>query len=108
MAEHKPTSPTIYLGVYVSLLLLTLLTVWIASTFTLGSLEVPVAMGIASIKTILVGAIFMHLSHSSKLVWLSIGAAIVFLAIMIGIVMIDYNTRGWVPLRGEDPVIRGV
>ncbi|MGL4555608.1 MAG: cytochrome C oxidase subunit IV family protein [Gemmataceae bacterium] len=108
MAQHKPVSPTVYAAVYVTLLALTGLTVWVAATFRLGPWEVPVALGIASVKTVLIGLIFMHLNHASKLVWLALGAAVLFFAIMIGLMMADYGTRGWVPGRGEDPVTRGI
>lgn len=105
-AHHHPTSPAVYAAVYAALLLLTLLTVWIASTFKLGGYEVPVALGIAAVKTALVGLIFMHLSHSGKLVWLVIAAALLFFALMMGLMLADFMTRGWVPARGENPVVR--
>jgi cytochrome c oxidase subunit 4 len=107
VAQHKPISPTVYAVVYAALLLLTLLTVWIAYTFKLGAWEIPVALGIATVKTVLVGLIFMHLMHSSKLVWLVIGAGVLFFAILMGLTLADFATRGWVPGRGENPVVSG-
>src|SRR5205085_10425203 len=101
VAQHKPVSPSVYAAVYVTLLLLTLLTVWIASAFKLGGYEVPVALGIAGVKTGLVGLIFMHLMHSSKLVWLVLGAGAMFFALMLGLRWADFATRAWVPGRGE-------
>jgi cytochrome c oxidase subunit 4 len=94
---HKPVSPSVYVVVYAALLLLTLLTWWIAVTFHLGGYEVPVALGIASVKTVLVGLIFMHLMHAKKLVWLILGGGVLFLAVMMGFTLADYWTRGWVP-----------
>ena len=107
MAQHKPVSPAVYAVVYVTLLLLTLLTVWIASTFRLGVWEIPVALGIATVKTVLVGLVFMHLMHSSKLVWLVIGAGFLFFALMMGLTLADFGTRDWVPGRTENPVVSG-
>lgn len=105
--QHHVTSPTVYAAVYFTLLLLTGLTVWVASTLQLGAWEVPVALGIASVKTLLIGWIFMHLSQSSKLVWLIIAAGFVFFAIMISLTLSDFMTRGWVPGWSVDPVVTG-
>lgn len=97
---HKPVSPSVYGLVYAALLALTLLTVWVASTFRLGAYEVPVALGIASVKTVLVGLIFMHLMHAKKLVWLILGAGVLFLAVMMSLTLADYWARDGVPERG--------
>ena len=94
---HKPTSPRTYGVIYVVLLCLTALTVAIANGLHLGAWEIPVALGIASVKTVLVGLVFMHLSHSTRLTWLVLAAGLLFFAIMIGITLVDYHTRGWLP-----------
>ncbi|MBY0228545.1 MAG: cytochrome C oxidase subunit IV family protein [Gemmataceae bacterium] len=94
---HKPIAPATYAAVYATLLGLTALTVAIANGLSLGAWEVPVALGIAAVKTVLVGLVFMHLMHSSKLTWLVIGAGVLFFAVMIGITLADYATRGWLP-----------
>jgi cytochrome c oxidase subunit 4 len=107
VAQHKPISPTVYAGVYAALLGLTLLTVWIAYTFRLGPWEIPVALGIATVKTVLVGLIFMHLMHSTRLVWLVIGAGMLFFALLMGLTLADFTTRGWVPGGGTNPVVSG-
>jgi cytochrome c oxidase subunit 4 len=102
---HKPVSPVTYTIVYIALLALTALTVYIASTFKLGQFEIVVALGIASVKTLLVALIFMHMYDSEPLVWLSGGAGILFLAIMMSIMLLDVSTREWVPGRNENPVV---
>jgi cytochrome c oxidase subunit 4 len=91
--SHKPVPPTTYAVVFACLLGLTALTLWIATAFHLGGWEVPVALGIAATKTVLVGLVFMHLMHSSKLTWIVIGAGLLFLVAMIGITAADYLTR---------------
>jgi cytochrome c oxidase subunit 4 len=45
---------------------------------------------------VLVLLYFMHLRYSSKLTWLFAGAGFVWLLIMIGLMMTDYISRGWV------------
>jgi cytochrome c oxidase subunit IV len=97
---HKPISPPTYVAIYVVLLGLTALTVYIATQGHMGVWEIPIALGIATVKTVLVGVFFMHLIHSTRLTWLIVTAGVMFLAIMIGLTMADYWTRAWVPVRG--------
>jgi cytochrome c oxidase subunit 4 len=103
---HQPIKPRTYVLIYVALLLLTGLTVLIATnqdTLQLRSFEVPIALGIASAKTLLVAIFFMHLIHSRPLTWVVILTGVLFLALMIGITLSDYWTRGWMPVRGPLP-----
>jgi cytochrome c oxidase subunit 4 len=95
--SHPTVQPRTYLIIYALLILLTLTTVGLATRAHLGQLEIPVALGIAACKTVLVGLFFMHLMHSSKLVWLILAAGVLFLAIMISLTMADYATRGMLP-----------
>lgn len=88
-----------YIAVYAALLLLTGLTVTLALKAHLGAWEVPVALGIASVKTVLVGLFFMHMIHSSRLVWVVVFTGVVFLGFMVVLVMADYWTRSAIPGR---------
>ena len=97
MASHSPVSVRTYVTVYVSLLLLTLLTVALSRAAHLDRWEVVAALGIASVKTILVGAFFMHLIYSSKLTWLILAAGVLFFAILLTLTLTDYWTRGLMP-----------
>jgi cytochrome c oxidase subunit 4 len=97
---HKPVSPTTYAAVYVALVGFTALTVALSAYAHLGRAEVVAALGIATVKTVLVGLFFMHLIHSGRLIWLIIAAGVLFLAVLIGLTMGDYLTRTWVPVRG--------
>ena len=94
MAQPSGTLRT-YVVVYLALLSLTLLTCFIAVQGHLGVWEIPVALSIASIKTVLVGMFFMHLIHSSRLVWLILATGVLFLVIMMAGTLTDYWTRGW-------------
>jgi cytochrome c oxidase subunit 4 len=81
--------------VYGALLVLTLSTYWIATHASMGTWEIPVALGIAAVKTMLVGLFFMHLLYTNRLTWLVIAAGLLFLAIMLSLTLADYWTRGW-------------
>jgi cytochrome c oxidase subunit 4 len=96
---HPNLTPKTYGIIYVLLLCLTATTVYVAAYMHLGAWEVPVALGIATIKTVLVGLFFMHLLYSSKLTWVAMGAGVLFLAFMLTLTLADYWTRGWMPVR---------
>jgi cytochrome c oxidase subunit IV len=100
---HQPIKPRTYVLIYVILLLLTGTTVYLASQMHLGKAEIPVALGIAAVKTLLVGIFFMHLIHSRPLTWVIIATGLLFLFALIAITLTDYWTRGWMPVRGLPP-----
>jgi len=91
---HRAASPRIYFLVFASLLVLTLTTVVVAAV-PLGAFHTPVALAIAGVKATLVVLFFMHALHSPKLTWAAILGSLFWLAIMIGLTMADYLTRGW-------------
>lgn len=101
--QHSPVSVRTYLTVYVALLGLTALTVGLVVARDHGVLhfpgpaEVAIALGIATVKTALVGWYFMHLMHANRLVYLFIAGGVFFLVIMIGMTWADYGTRDWFP-----------
>jgi cytochrome c oxidase subunit 4 len=102
---HAPSSVRLYVFIYVVLLGLTVLTVALAMNPKVGSIdlmqyEIAIVLGIASIKTVLVGYYFMHINHASGLTYLMIAAGILFLAIMITLTLADYWTRGYVAPSG--------
>jgi cytochrome c oxidase subunit 4 len=92
---HPTVTPRTYLVVYAVLIGLTVTTYWVALNLHLGAWEVPVALGIAITKTVLVGLFFMHLLYSSRLVWLVIAVAVVFFLILWAFTWADYYTRPW-------------
>jgi cytochrome c oxidase subunit 4 len=97
---HPTVTPKTYLAVYVALLGFTLTTYLIAVNLHLGGGEVPVALGIAGTKTVLVGLFFMHLAYSNRLIWLIMAAGVLFFVIMLVGTLSDYWTRGWLPSQG--------
>ena len=101
---HKPISPVLYGFIYAALVGLTALTVYLSARAHLGRMEVVVALGIATVKTVLVGLFFMHLVHAGKLTWLILAAGVLFLGVMLALTMGDYQTRQRqvaVTLRGK-------
>jgi cytochrome c oxidase subunit 4 len=94
MAAHDPKrNLIIYFVVFGSLLLLTLATVLVAEV-DLGVLNDVAALGIAATKASLVVLFFMHVRDSTRLTALTAVSGLLWLAILIGITMIDYMSRG--------------
>jgi cytochrome c oxidase subunit 4 len=94
--EHHQGIPT-YLAVFGILMVLTILTYTTAlrdldSIFFHG-VNTMLALTIAVVKASLVVWFFMHVKFSSKLVKLSVGAGIFWLAIMFVLTLADYNSR---------------
>lgn len=83
-----------YYAIFAILLVCTYLT-WQVAHFDLGPLNAVVALGIAVFKTVLVILFFMHVRHASRLTWAVVLAGVFWLALMIGVTMSDYLTRGW-------------
>jgi len=96
--EHAPhvhvTSIGVYLAVFAALAAGTLLT-WYASTINLGWANTPIALLIATIKAVLVILFFMHVIHSTRLTWVVIIAAFLWLGVLFVLTFSDYLTRLW-------------
>jgi cytochrome c oxidase subunit 4 len=60
----------------------------------LGTLNVWINFGIATMKALLVAFIFMHLTRSSPVVRLFACAGVVWLLILGGLSAVDFLTRG--------------
>ena len=96
--EHTPhvhvTPLSTYLLVFAALAAGTLLTWW-ASTFDLGWANTPIALLIATIKATLVILFFMHVIHSTRLTWVVIIGAFLWLGVLFVLTFADYLTRVW-------------
>ena len=90
----------VYVFVFASLLVLTGTTVGVAF-LDLGAFNNVVAMGIAGLKASLVILYFMHVRYATRLTALVVGSGFFFLAIMIGLTLVDYATRGWLGVAGR-------
>lgn len=92
--QHHVPSKGVYFTIFALLLLLTGLTV-AARQIDLGMLNAPIAMTIAFAKTMLVILYFMHLRHSTRLTWVVVFGAFLWLAVLFVLTLNDYLTRGW-------------
>jgi cytochrome c oxidase subunit 4 len=85
-----------YVLVWFLLLLLLGITVS-ASYIHFGVFNAAIALGIAVTKAVLIGAYFMHLRTSPRLIWLVATVGFVWLSIMFGLTAADYMTRKALP-----------
>ncbi|MEO0474505.1 MAG: cytochrome C oxidase subunit IV family protein [Planctomycetota bacterium] len=86
--EHHVVSWQLLTAVFLALMVLTILTV--AAIFVnLGPLNLPVALGIAMVKAVLVVLIFMHIWWDRAFHGLLILGSLGFVVLFIGFVMID-------------------
>jgi cytochrome c oxidase subunit IV len=92
--EHHITPLPVYFSVFAALAIGTLIT-WYASTINLGWANTPIALLIATIKAILVILFFMHVIYSTRLTWVVIVAAFLWLAVLFVLTFSDYLTRSW-------------
>lgn len=114
--EHPDNPIKYYIGVFSLLLVMTVLTVFVAQ-FDLehkfehvwglkrigGILNIIVAMTIAVIKATAVVLIFMHVRWSSRLTQVIVVAGVFWLIIMLSFTVSDYFTRGgWPTALGQD------
>jgi cytochrome c oxidase subunit IV len=97
MSEHI-VYPRVYVGIFLILLAGTVLTVLAAFRDFPGPLNAVVALTIATIKATFVVLYFMHVRYSGRLVWVVIGSALFWLAIMFALTISDYSSRGWLPI----------
>ena len=90
--EHNPIAhvmpPWMLVAVFAALLALTIATVVIAG-FELGSYEVLVAMGIATVKAVLVATFFMHLKYDNPLNAAILCFSLIFVALFLGLTILD-------------------
>jgi cytochrome c oxidase subunit 4 len=106
-AGHHIVPLKYYFGVFGLLMVLTALTVLVASydlEHIWGPLNIIVAMTIAVIKATAVVLIFMHVRWSSKLTQLILASGIFWLIILLVLTYTDYAVRihaGWPTPLGQ-------
>jgi cytochrome c oxidase subunit 4 len=93
-AEHHIVSPFQYMLVFATLLVGTAITVG-AAYVELGVLNPIVALGIASIKAVIVILFFMHVKYQSRLVKMTVGAGFFTFLVLITMTLTDYMSRAW-------------
>lgn len=85
-------SRAMYYKIYFLLMLLLVATVG-AAYIHIGIFNFPLAMLIASVKTVLVVLFFMHVRFSEKTTWIFSAAGFIWLAYLLVGIMIDYLSR---------------
>lgn len=84
-AESIRKQTRTYVGVFVTLMVLTVLTVAVSYFHMPVALAILVALVIASFKGSLVAAVFMHLSHERKLIYWVLLLTVVFFLVLMAI-----------------------
>jgi cytochrome c oxidase subunit 4 len=93
-SQHHVVSPTIYIAIFLALLVCTGLTVG-AAFLELGIFNPIVALAIAVVKAVLVVLFFMHVKYSTKLTKLTVCAGIFTFITLISMTLADYISRAW-------------
>lgn len=86
-------SPRSYVTIFLALIVLTAVTVGVAFV-NLGPFNTLVALVIACTKMMFVVLYFMHVRYSSRLTWAVVAGGFFWLALLLGMTMADYLTRG--------------
>jgi len=92
MSEHI-VSVRVYITIFLVLLVGTALTVWAAFIDFPYGLNTLIAMTIAVTKATFVVLYFMHVRYSARLVWVIVGSALFWMAILFAFTLADYMTR---------------
>ena len=92
MSEHI-VSVRVYITIFLVLLVGTALTVWAAFIDFPFGLNTIIAMTIAVTKATFVVLYFMHVRYSARLVWVIVGSALFWMAILFAFTFADYLTR---------------
>ena len=87
---------SMYITIFLALMVLTAVTVG-AAYVDLGMFNFAVAMLIASFKASLVVWYFMHVKYQSSLTKLTVATGLFFLAILLGMMLIDYTSKELTP-----------
>ena len=96
MSEHVTPKRT-YFAIWAVLLVLTYATVAV-SRYDLGRLNTVAALIIAVAKALLVVLFFMHIRYSTRLTKLVVVGGFMWLALLIGMTMVDEVTRAWIQI----------
>jgi cytochrome c oxidase subunit IV len=91
-----------YVKTLVALLVLTVITV-IAAEQDFGALNVVIALGIATIKALIVSLFFMHLKFEGRLIVMYAIYPIILVALLVSSNVVDVKDRAIIAPRGKEP-----
>ena len=89
----------IYITVFVSLMVLTIITVAISYLHLPIAWAVAVALLVATIKGSLVACYFMHLISEKKLIYAVMGLTVAFFVVLLALPVLTHHDGFWI--RGE-------
>jgi cytochrome c oxidase subunit IV len=95
--SERVISISVYFGVLVILMALTLLTVGVSFVPLAGAWHITAGLTIGLMKASLVALVFMHVTSSPRLTWIVIVVAMFWLLLLFGLIFCDYVTRGIFP-----------
>jgi cytochrome c oxidase subunit 4 len=99
-AQHVVTPIRTYVTVFLTLLVFTGITYWVAQ-HDYGMMNTPVALTIAVFKASLVVIFFMGVRYNTPLTKVVVVAGFFWLLIMFGLTMGDYISRAWLGVPGR-------
>jgi cytochrome c oxidase subunit 4 len=97
---HVVTPVSTYVTVFVTLLILTFVTYWVA-THDFGAMNTPIALAVAFFKASLVVIYFMGVRYNTPLTKVVVVSGFFWLIILFGLTMNDYMTRAWLGVPGR-------
>jgi len=97
---HIVTPVSTYVTVFVTLLILTFVTYWVA-THDFGAMNTPIALAVAFFKASLVVIYFMGVRYNTPLTKVVVVSGFFWLIILFGLTMGDYMTRAWLGVPGR-------
>jgi cytochrome c oxidase subunit 4 len=92
-AEESKEDLRIYIGVFVALLILSIVTVAAASLQLATTLAIALALVIATVKGSLVASFFMHLIHEKKWIFFSLLLTLAFFLFLMFLPLFTYLDR---------------
>ena len=92
-APHDNTTLVMYFSVFFALMILTGVTVWVSRIDLGETMNTFVALAIAVLKASLVILFFMHVIHSSRLTWVTVLGAFLWLGVLFVLTFSDYLSR---------------
>jgi cytochrome c oxidase subunit 4 len=95
--SERTITPRTYVIVCGLLVLLTVLTVAVSFVDLSTSWHFTLGLAIAGCKAALVVLFFMHALYSGRLTWGVIAVVCFWVAILFGLTLTDYFTRGMIP-----------
>ena len=93
-AQERPELRTLYL-IYVSLLVLLILTAVGAKMPLSANVHDLLAFGISVVKTVLIVLVFMEVHYTRGVVRVFAGAGLAWLFLLFLLTLTDYFTRSW-------------